>query len=434
LDDQKNKTSNNKLEDENIRLRNAVAELSVLNDIATTITSTQPIEELVDVIVKKCVKHLKVEQGAVMLLNEKDKDKPFQTMIRKHDSKVDSLPYRLDNQLTGWMLKNQVPLLANNLKEDERFKDTIDNDTQIRSILSVPLTLKGKMLGLLSVFNKFSESGFSENDKRLLSIIASQSAQVIENARLYKEEQSLMVMQQEMKLARETQLSLLPKEIPAIKNYKIAATTISANEVGGDYYDIIKINDDQYAFCIGDVSGKGLPAAMLMANIQATLRAQILNGLSCTDSLFNSNNLLNTTTDPTKFVTLFLGILNKNTNEIYYSNGGHDCPFYFSKGKTSRLGAGGLLLGAFPNSKYEQDKIIMNPGDLLLLFSDGITEAMNNERREFSEEKLIEVFNINSDADPEMLIKKIILSVKEHAGSAMQSDDMTLLVIKRDIA
>jgi sigma-B regulation protein RsbU (phosphoserine phosphatase) len=406
------------LEEENKRLRNAIAELSIINDIATTINSTQPVEQIVDIIVKKCVKHLNVEQGAIMLLDESDKEKPLHTMIRKQQSSLDLLPYRFDAQLTGWMLKNQEPLLVNNLKEDERFKDLVDKTTPIESFLSVPLRVKNKMQGILTVFNKHSNEKFSSNDQKLLSIIASQSSQIIENARLLEEERNLRVMQEEMKLAKQTQLNLLPKEIPKIPGYSIAAKTISAKEVGGDYYDIIKMD--------------GMPAAMLMSNIQATLRAQIQNEYSLAETLFRSSNLLYARTEPTKFVTLFLGTMNSESNEIYFSNAGHDPPFHFTKGDLNNLKTGGMLLGAFPDAQYEQEKIIMSPGDLLILFSDGITEAMNHENKEFSEEKLIDVIRNNTDTEPELFIEKIVTAVKEHSGSTPQYDDMTLMIIKRE--
>jgi sigma-B regulation protein RsbU (phosphoserine phosphatase) len=429
---QENINQSNALEEENMRLRNAIAELSIINDIATTINSTQPVEQIVDIIVKKCVKHLNVEQGAIMLLDESDKEKPLHTMIREQQSSLDLLPYRFDAQLTGWMLKNQEPLLVNKLKEDERFKDLIDKTTPIESFLSVPLRVKNKMQGILTVFNKRSNEQFSSNDQKLLSIIASQSSQIIENARLLEEERNLRVMQEEMKLAKQTQLNLLPKEIPKIPGYSIAAKTISAKEVGGDYYDIIKMDDEHFAFCLGDVTGKGMPAAMLMSNIQATLRAQIQNEYSLAETLFRSSNLLYARTEPTKFVTLFLGTMNSESNEIYFSNAGHDPPFHFTKGDLNNLKTGGMLLGAFPDAQYEQEKIIMSPGDLLILFSDGITEAMNHENKEFSEEKLIDVIRNNTDTEPELFIEKIVTAVKEHSGSTPQYDDMTLMIIKRE--
>jgi PAS domain S-box-containing protein len=176
------------LEDENRRLRRAVEELSILNAIGTAVSSTMSLKAIVELIVQESVRQLKVEQGAVMLLqDEKDTD-PFRTMARKaHSADSDVVPFRFGQQLTGWMLKHQKPLLINDLQEDPRFKAVASSDFPIRSLLSVPLRAKGQMVGLLNVFNKRSKEGFSKEDQKLLSIIASQSAQIVENARLYEE-------------------------------------------------------------------------------------------------------------------------------------------------------------------------------------------------------------------------------------------------------
>jgi sigma-B regulation protein RsbU (phosphoserine phosphatase) len=252
----------NRLEEENRRLRAAVEELSILNDIATAITSTQSIEQIIELIVKKCVKYLKVEQGAVMLLDEKDQQNPFHTMIRRQDSISNLLPYRLDAQITGWMLKNKNSLMINNFESDTRFNfvsrqnQSTDKNFPVKSLLSAPMLLKGKLIGLLTVFNKRTLTGFTNDDQRLLGIIAAQSAHVVENARLYHEEQALIHLQEEMKLAYEIQVDLLPKSQPKIKGYQIAGKSIPAKEVGGDYYDFISVDDNHLAFCVGDISGK----------------------------------------------------------------------------------------------------------------------------------------------------------------------------------
>ncbi len=268
------------LAEENRRLRLAIEELSVLNDIATAIASTQSLNEVVNLIIQKCVKHLKVEQGAVMLLDEQDQSKPLHTIVRKQDTEANVLPYRLDNQLAGWMIKNKTALLINDLSADHRFRDISDAKFSIHSVVSVPLILKGRMIGLIAVFNKKGDTLFSDDDLRLLSIIAAQSAQVIENARLYEEEQALLRLQEEMRMAREIQMNLLPHTAPHIPGYDIAARTIPAKEVGGDYFDFLLLNDHLFALGVGDVSGKGMPAALLMANLQATLRGQAAPGVS----------------------------------------------------------------------------------------------------------------------------------------------------------
>jgi len=419
--------------EENQRLRAAVEELSALNEIATAITSTQTLEQIVDLIVRKCVKHIKVEQGAVMLLNEKDQNKPFHTMIRKQDSLSNILPFRMDAQLTGWMLKNRNPLIINDLTSDSRFKFMVDINFPIRSLLSVPMLVKGKMIGLLTVFNKKSEAGFTISDQRLLGIIAAQSAHVIENARLYQEEQSLLRLQEEMRLAYEIQVDLLPKSQPVLPGYQIAGKSIPSKDVGGDYFDFIPSGDNRLTFCLGDISGKGIPAALLMANLQATLRGQTLLGNDCKSCVSFANEMLFHNTAPNKFATLFYGKIDSSKNELSYCNGGHNNPFYFSRdNKLTPLDKGGLIVGIMPAVPYEEETIPFHPGELLVIYSDGITEAMNNTEEEFGEKRLIDLILQNRNESPLNLIEIIIKKIQEFSGNQSQMDDITLVIIKRN--
>ena len=199
-----NTESNNisSLQSENENLRKAVQELSVLNDIASAINSTNSVDSIITLIVNKCIKHLNVEQCVVMLLDKEDKNSEFHTMIRRADESKINLPFRLDTQLSGWMIQNKKPLIINDLSNDKRFLIQHRTDMPINSLLCTPLLAKGELLGLISVFNKKYDEDFTKNDERLLSIIASQSASVLENARLYEEEQMLISMKEEMRLAR----------------------------------------------------------------------------------------------------------------------------------------------------------------------------------------------------------------------------------------
>lgn len=422
----------NRLQDENNKLRTAVEELSVLNEIATAITSTQSIEKIVDLIVRKCVKHIKVEQGVVMLLDEKDQENPFHTMIRKQDSTTNLLPFRLDTQLTGWMLMNKAPLLINDFQTDKRFSSVKDIDFPIKNLLSVPMQLKGKMIGLVTVFNKKSETGFSINDQRLLGIIAAQSAHVVENARLYQNEQALIKLQEEMRLAYDIQVDLLPKEQPKIEGYQIAGKSIPAKDVGGDYFDFINMDGDRLSFCLADITGKGMPAALLMANLQATLRGQILSDKSCKDCVAFSNDLLYYNTAPNKFATLFSGILNIKSNEITYCNAGHNNPLLISNDNNiTRPDVGGLIVGIVPSVPYDEATIKLNNKDMLVIFSDGITEAMNKDEEEFDEPRLIDFILKNKDKSSEELIELIFSEVNNFSKGQPQSDDMTIVIIKR---
>ena len=328
------------------RLRNSIKELSILNEIATAINGVWELEELVDLIVRKCVKHLHVEQGAVMLLEDEKSDKPFQTMVRRIEDSQSTVPYHFGVQLSGWMLKNRKPLLVNDFQKDDRFQVTEDVDFSIHSLLSVPLMVKGRMIGLLNVFNKRMGGKFTEDDQRILSIIATQSAQVLEQARLYKQEKELRRLEEDIRVARDIQRKLLPKEDPDAQGFDVAGYSIPAKEVGGDYYDFIRIDEHKIALCLGDISGKGIPAALLMANLQATLRGQAVNCASCAECLKKSNRFLFHSTNIQKFATLFYAILDTDQGGICYSRAGHPPPIYLTvDGKMEKLETGGMVLG-----------------------------------------------------------------------------------------
>ena len=420
------------LEEENHRLKIAIEELSALNDVATAITSNQSVEDVIDLIVRKCIKHLKAQQTVVMLLDEKDLVNPFHTMIRKQESISDLLPYRLDTQLTGWMLKNRSPLMINDFQKDERFKFVIKKDFPINSLLSVPMLLKGKMVGLLTVFNKHSDTGFTIEDQRLLSILAAQSSHIIENARLYEKEQALIRLQGEMRLANDIQVNLLPKSTPQIPGYQIAGKSIPAKDVGGDYFDFIPLKDNLVAFCLGDISGKGIPAALLMANLQASLRGQTLMDIPCKDCVAFTNKILYGSTDSNKYATLFYGVLDPSENNITFCNAGHNEPILIEQGgEVKRLKEGGIVVGIMPEIAYDEKTIDFPPGTVLVVYSDGITEAMDSNEEEFGEERLINLIKENRKLSATDLINLLIKTVNDHAGNAEQMDDMTIVVIKR---
>ncbi|MCK4549013.1 MAG: SpoIIE family protein phosphatase [Candidatus Krumholzibacteria bacterium] len=421
----------NKLEAENERLKNAVEELSIINDISTAINSTLSLEKIIELIVQKCIKHMKVEQGTVTLLENGGQDNQFKTIMRGADQSSGYMPFHLDTQITGWMLKNKKPLIIDDLDNDDRFRTLESEENPIKTLLSVPLILKGRIIGSLNVFNKRGGSIFSETDKRLLCIISTQSAQVIENARLYEEEQSLMRMQEEMKIAYNIQMGLLPKGAPMIEGYDVAGKSLPAKSVGGDYFDLIRLGDGRLFFCLGDISGKGMPAALLMSNMLATLRGQNLD-LTTPGSIMNhSNEHMFRNTDPERFSTLFLGVLDPDSSEIIYSNAGHNLPFIVrGSGAVERLETGNLVLGAIEEVTYTEDSVKLDTGDTLLVFSDGISEAINPDEEEFGEDVLPGIVTANSSISAMSLIDTIIDETVRHAGKAPQRDDMTMVVIR----
>jgi len=294
------------------------------------------------------------------------------------------------------------------------------------------MLVKSELIGLLTIYNKKEEQQFTEEDMRLLGIIAGQSAQVVENARLYEEEQAYFEMQDEVRVASQIQNGLLPKSAPQINGYDLAGISIPAQMVGGDYFDFIDLEDHQFGICLGDVTGKGMPAALLMANLQATMRGQSLATSSAKECVSCANKLLVKNTDPGKFVTLFYGILNTQSHHFLFCNAGHDFPFLISKNaEASRLDTGGTVLGFMVDSQYQEETIIFKPGDCLVIYSDGITETMNSFGEDFGEDRVFQIIDKNKDATAAELIEKILAGVEHFSEGAERIDDITLVIVKR---
>lgn len=419
------------LEEENRQLKRAVEELSILNDLSREIGASLDSEEIMQRIVKRSLRATGAEQGVITLVDEESAD-PAHTLIRTNASSGKHPPFRAHEQVLGWMHLNQEPLMVNEPSQDQRFSGARWSD-QVHSILCVPLFVRSRMIGMLTLFNKKDREGFTSEDRRLLTIIASQSAQVIENARLYEEERALLRVQEELRLAADIQLRLLPESAPEIEGYDLAGTSIPAQSVGGDYFDFLPLEDGKIAACVADVSGKGLPAALLMSNLQAALRARYDSCRSPSECLTVLSSLLYRNTHRGSFVTMVYGILDVTTHTLAYANAGHNRPLLCgSDASIERLETAGLVLGAIASLDYEADRIDIEPGSVLLIYSDGVTEAMNDARAEYGEDRLATVLVESREKSADAILKRITDDVAAHAGDTPQHDDMTLLVIKRD--
>ncbi len=419
-----------KLEEENRRLKRAIDELSILNDLGRAISASLDSQEIMQTIIRRSLRAVTAEQGVITLVDERA-SQPMRTLVRTMVSSSDHEQFQVNQALLGWMHLNKKPLLLNKPRSDDRFQG-VKWDESVQTLLCVPLIVRSELKGVLTVLNKRSGEGFSDEDQRLLAIIATQSSQVIENARLYEEEKAFAKMQEEVRLASKIQSELLPKSIPTLHGYDIAGKSIPAQVVGGDYFDFITIEEDRLAICLGDVTGKGLPASLLMANLQATLRGQSFLSSSPKECLVRSNKLLFHSTSPEKFATLFYAHLDAKNHVLTYSNAGHDFPFHYSVSETpDRLKLGGIMLGAFEDFVFDEGSISFKSGDLLVISSDGISEAMNSNLEQFGEERLQTIIRQHRHASPADIIDKIVSAVRTHAGNQPQSDDMTLIVIRR---
>jgi sigma-B regulation protein RsbU (phosphoserine phosphatase) len=415
---------------ENRQLKRAVEELSILNDLSRAIGASVDSQDIIRKIVDRSMRAVQAEQTVVTLV-DRNATQPMKTLVRAMTSSAEHPHYHLNENLLGWMHLYKKPLLTNEPAKDERFRG-LKWDLTINSILCVPLMVKSELIGVITSYNKKDTKGFTQEDQRLLAIIAGQSAQIIENARLYEEEKALARIQEQVKLAAQIQNDLLPSVPPAMECYDIAARSIAAQMVGGDYYDFIPVSDNKWAICLGDVSGKGLPASLLMANLQATLRGQSLLNEQVRKSIERANRLIHRSTDPEKFATLFYGVLDCNVHSLSFCNAGHENPMMFSNGtEIRRLETGGMALGVLEEFPYEEETVTLNSGDTLVVFSDGIPDATNEFDHPFGEDRLRSLVAEHRDASAAGLIDAIIEAVNEHEHETPQLDDLTLVIVKR---
>lgn len=417
-----------RLKTENQRLHRAVEELSVLNEIALAINSTMAPEQINKLIVSKCMRRLGVQQGTIHLFGDSESD-PTKTLMRVVSS-GDGLPMRISIQMQGWMHKNRKPLVINDLANDERFGGADAKNLPIKSLLSVPLELKGRLIGILNLFNKIDGEITSE-DARLAAIIASQCGQVIENARLYAEEQKLHQLQDDLRNATTIQRLLLPLSAPQIEGADIAGVSHPARDVGGDYFDYIDLGNGRWGIAVGDVSGKGMPAALLMANLQATMRGSAFNTSTVSECVTAVNKLLLGSTDAKTFVTLFYAIYDSVNHTLTYCNAGHNPPYLVDAGgQIKTLEVGGPLAAAFSWSNYGEETVAMGPGYRLVIYTDGVTEAADKTEEQFGEERLVELIKTWRDTPSKAFIEQVVNEVLNFQKDLPVADDITLVCLR----
>ncbi len=418
----------------NAALQRAVEELSMLNELAAEIGGSFDSEYILDRIVDRSRRATGAEQAVISLVDQETFD-PAKTVCRAMGSAVVRERYHLDLHLQGWMQHNRKPLLANDPQHDERLRPD-DLPETVDSLLCVPLLLRMEVIGVLSVYNKHAENGtgagFDDQDQRLLSIIAMQSAQVIENARLYEVSQRHERMREELRMAKEIQQRLLPAVPEDTPGYELAAVSVPARDVGGDYYDFIPLGDGNLAVALGDVSGKGLPASLLMANLQAALRGQALFEESPAACARRVNRMLHCCTDPHLFATLFLGMLDMELHRLDTCNAGHERPLLCRGGEiVDRPRDGGVPLGLLDDFSYLEQSLEIEVGDMLVIYSDGVTDAESPDGVEFGEPRLLEAVLAVCDEPAKVVLDSVVAAVSEHTRDTDPIDDITLVVVRR---
>lgn len=337
----------------------------------------------------------------------------------------------MEESVYNYLMSKQAPLFIDELSSriDEKCLGGQLNSHGIEVI--VPLIGKDKVAGILLLSGKVAAFRYSSEDLSFLKILANQIIVALENCELYRESVEKQRLEEELAVAKKIQRDLLPRELPSLTNFDFAAFIEPSRQVGGDYYDFIPIGDGRTGVVIADASGKGVPAALFTARMQVMIQSEARFGKNMDDMMSSINNYLTFSTSSDHFATCFYGEIDDKERTFNYCNAGHNYPILIRKnGSVESLKKGGLLLGAFAEARYETGEISIKPGDMLVLYTDGLSEAMDNNDIEYGEARLIENMVKLRTQPAEIICSMIVKSVKQYASGINDFDDMTLVVIR----
>ncbi len=305
--------------------------------------------------------------------------------------------------------------------------------------LLLPLAGRDKLLGFISLGPKKSEEPFTGSDLRLLKSVANQTGLALENAQLLaaitKEVAQRERLNREVEIAREVQERLFPQELPPITGIDYCGACRPALGVGGDYYDFLALPQGRLGIAIGDVSGKGIGAALIMASLEASLRAEAARGPEDLAALVsNVNRLVYQASTSNRYATFFYAQYDPLSRQLAYVNAGHNPPMVFRRRSREwevlRLTAGGTVVGLLEGFPYQQEVVPLEPGDLLVAFTDGISEAMNPHDEEWGEERMIETVKSCANLPAARILSSIMDAADAFAAGTQQHDDMTLVILR----
>lgn len=405
--------------------------LAVLTRAGMELINYRPLDEVLEVIMDLVFEAIPAERGFLMLLEGEGKElvsKVVRDLKRSYGGKIS-----LSRSIAKSVVDNRQSVLTTDAQTDERFKMKESIVLQgIHSAMCVPLWNNREVIGLIYVDTINAARTFGPEDLKLLTLLANIAAVKIENAKLFEGTIEKQRMEKELQNAAEIQRKLLPVETPIFGGYDLSGYNDPCREIGGDYFDFLPRGPGRLGFAIGDVSGKGTGAALLMATVRAAFRAHLETPCTLQHLIASLNETLVQSSNTNSFVSFFYGEIDAATGHVDSVNAGHNPPMLVrASGEVERLKADGLILGVFAGVRHKQSENRLNPGDLLVAYSDGVTETQNEAGEEFGEERLIELLQANRAAPAAAIQKMVSNGIKTFAGAAPQYDDVTLVVVKR---
>jgi len=414
--------------------------LAVISQVSLTLLKPLSLDDTLLQVLECVFEVVSADRGYVMLFEAPEEDpngapelvcKAMKT--RTPSVANDSANVELSRAISEQVLRQGVSVLTSDAQQDPRFQERRSIVLGgLRSVMAVPLAVEGRISGMIYVDNPFHTNRFTERDLQLLTLIAGVAAIRIENVRLLEVQTEQKRLANELALASEIQLRLHPETPPAIPGYDVVGVSFPCYEVGGDYYDFIEKPDGRTVVALGDVSGKGTGAALLMSSIHAAVRAHTRTRLSASEIVSEINQYIYDNTPANRYVTLFYSELDPRSHQLTYINGGHNSPLLVrASGEVTPLDIGGFPVGITPFGDYREGWVEIEPGDVMVVYSDGVTESLDEAGEEFGEARLIEIVQKNRGRTAAGLRDRIDEALTKFVGKADSVDDLTIVILKR---
>jgi sigma-B regulation protein RsbU (phosphoserine phosphatase) len=417
-----------------------IHEQAALLDFSNQLLSRLGLDDLMQYLVEKARQLLEADACALLLPDEEPDYLAFAAASGWHFDPVAEghLVPADKGSGPGLVMRTQQPLLVEDIATSDPVSWTPAwlRAEGFRGHAVVPLIAEGRSIGALVIDSRHPRL-LDESEVRFLHLMANQAAIAIEKARLHQEEIKRQRLEQELAVARQIQLSFLPEACPVVPGWDLAACYQAARLVGGDFYDLFELpgGPARWGIVVADVADKGVPAALFMALSRTMIRTTALSGRSPAAALMRANELMLKDSQADLFVSGFYATLDIHSGRLTYANAGHNWPLWLhvASGEFQALAARGIVLGMFEDIELEEREIEVTPGDLLIFYTDGVTEAMNAEGELFGEEKLqAAVMTAAPEASAQRVLEAVMDAVNAFTGDTPQSDDFTLLVVKRN--
>lgn len=412
------------------QLRQRVDELTALYNITMLLAEARELPKVLNRAVRLVTEAMGVKAASIRLLDKDNDDLATRAVFNLSSEYLNKGPVLLSKaEVDRIALSAKGFEYVRNMASDPRviYPDEAAREG-IASVLSVGMRYKGKPIGVLRIYTA-EEHEFSQLQIDLMKAIAAQTAVAIENARLTAESIESASLEKQVKLASDVQHRMLPQAPPIVPGLELASVYVPCHALGGDFFDFIPLPYDNVGLVVADVSGKGVPASLIMASVRAALRAQVDNLFYVYEVMQRLNTMLCRDTKPTEFVTLLYGVLDVPNKRLTYCNAGHPPAMLLRDGVVTELDANNMVLGIDCNERYTQSILHLKPNDTLLLYTDGLADAMNFQKETFGRQRIIDALK-QSTGPADTIAQNILWTARKFVGMTARNDDVTMMVAK----